>query len=645
MSGLSLWSYYVQEGQRQMEAAGVDSAAAWEARRPQLHRQYMASMGLDPLPPRCELAVREHETFSGQGYRATRLAWQILPDCWATGHYYVPEGPTKEKRPAILYVCGHHAIGVQGYQYHAAAWARRGYACLILDTVEQHDNPGDHHGLYFGQRSDWISMGYTAAGGELWNSIRALDVLAGREEVDPKRLGVTGASGGGAASFFLAVADRRVAAAATVMGVSSFAWALRDRFLRGHCDCMYPHNPYGRDIAEFAALVAPRPLLFVFARHDPLYCPEEFRALAKRTGRVYELLGKEDSCRLVEHDGAHEYLPQTIEAVQSWFDRHFQVRNQPILNQAGPENNELDEAAATIFNGAPPQPDRLNLLPELLSPAGSVTLPRSAEQWETIRRETLAGLRRDVLMRAQVEPAKGEWHFEEMGQWLLGKGAFRRMYRAHSDGMEVMATLTAMRPDYRRVLLSVAGPDDEMRSMTDRLAGYLGDQTALLAVEPRGTGFSSVHEAHARHYLRAGALVGLTPVMLMIQDLWRLMPHVHGLEAMRDKPLFLHGRGEAGVAALYHAISDPKVAGVILERPPVSHRDGGYILNVLRYLDMPQAAGLMAPRPVGIVIEPISNMRRWQWTHRLFARLNRNAALAMEPSLSNVAAKVFAAVD
>ncbi|MHB9108925.1 MAG: alpha/beta hydrolase family protein [Armatimonadota bacterium] len=638
MSGKTLWSFYTDEAQRQLEAATADftTAQAWEAQRPELYRQYMRSMGLDPLPARCELAVQTRGEFSGQGYRASSQAWQILPDCWASGQLYLPDPLPTGKLPGVLYVCGHHLIGIHGYQDHAMTWARRGYACLVVDTVEQHDSRGDHHGLWSGRRPDWISLGYTAAGGELWNSMRALDVLAMRPEVDADRLGTTGISGGGGASFFLAMADPRIKALASVAGISTPAYAIRDRFLQGHCDCIYLHNYFGHDISKFAGLLAPRASLYAFARHDPLYIIEEFRGLAERTGRVYQLLGRNEQFSFFEYDGPHAYQPETIETIQRWFDRHLAGEEHPIITE---RKREHSETVVTVFNGTPPSPQRMDLLPELLTPEGRVPLPRTAEEWPAIRNDALSGLRQHVFMRVHEDPPRN-CRFEPVGNWILGEG-IKRKYRAESDGMDLMMMITAGPADYDRVVVSVAGPGEEIRGTVDRVFSQLGQELAMLAVEPRGSGFTSLHPAHERQLLRAGALVGLTPNMLVIQDLWRLMPHLHALPEVEGRQVFLHGRGDMAVACLYHALFDPRVAGVLLEDLPLSHRDGGYILGILRCLDIPEAVGLMAPRPVGITYA-MPAFFRWIWPQRAYDRLGKPDALIIGESISRVTEQVFA---
>jgi len=168
-------------------------------------------------------------------------------------------------------------------------WARRGYACLIFDTLEQADNIGTHPGLIISLRNDWLSMGYSAAGGELLNSIRALDLLCSLPNVDTERIGGTGISGGGAHSFYVTIADERIKALATVAGVATPEYTLASRHLPHHCDCMYFHNPYQYDTAEFAGLIAPRPALFCYASQDSLFSNGEYKSLVNRTKKIYKL--------------------------------------------------------------------------------------------------------------------------------------------------------------------------------------------------------------------------------------------------------------------------------------------------------------------------------------------------------------------
>jgi dienelactone hydrolase len=185
-----------------------------------------------------------------------------------TANLYLPKNLAKPA-PTILYVSGHGPVIKDGisygnkvaYQHHGAWFARNGYVCLIIDTLQLGEIQGVHHGTYREGMWWWNSRGYTPAGVEAWNSIRALDYLATRPEVDPNRFGVTGRSGGGAYSWWLAALDDRIKVAAPVAGITDLQNHVVDGTVEGHCDCMFVVNTYRWDYPEVAALVAPRPLI------------------------------------------------------------------------------------------------------------------------------------------------------------------------------------------------------------------------------------------------------------------------------------------------------------------------------------------------------------------------------------------------
>ena len=178
----------------------VRDMADWKAKRALLQQHLLYMLGLDPLPKRSPLHVRITGTLERPNYRIEKVVFESMPGLYVTGNFYLPRGAVGP-HPTILYLCG-HAPGPAGakanYQDRAAWFASNGYCCLILDTLEFGEVPGIHHGIHDLNRWHWLSLGYTPAGTEVWNAIRALDYLDTRPEADKSRIGVTGISGGGA---------------------------------------------------------------------------------------------------------------------------------------------------------------------------------------------------------------------------------------------------------------------------------------------------------------------------------------------------------------------------------------------------------------------------------------------------------------
>ena len=185
----------------------VHSLADWEAARPELRREAAEMLGLDPMPERTALNPVIMGKIEEKDFTVEKIYFQSRPHLYVTADLYLPK-PLAKPAPAILYLCGHLPVITNGisygnktaYQHHGIWFARNGYVCLVMDTLQYGEILGHHRGTYDEGAWWWISRGYTPAGVETWNAMRALDYLDSREEVDANRIGVTGRSGGGAYS-------------------------------------------------------------------------------------------------------------------------------------------------------------------------------------------------------------------------------------------------------------------------------------------------------------------------------------------------------------------------------------------------------------------------------------------------------------
>jgi len=595
---------------------GIATLDDWKAVREERQREFWRCLGLDPRPETCDPATREYSEFSGPGFRARNIGFQLLPDCWSSAAIYHPDPLPEQPAPGVLYVSGHAKTALWEYQASPIMWARRGYVCLILDTIEQHDNPGEHHGSLMGKLDAWLAMGYTPAGAEAWNALRALEVLKSDPSVDAGRIGVTGISGGGACSFYAAVLGEDIRALSTLCGLSTPKDAIVNRRLSCHCDCMYPHNLFGRDLAEYAALLAPRPALFCFGEQDPLFYSEETAAFVERTRRIYRLYGAEDHCRLVTHACGHEDHPAFVRATQEWFDLHVAGKPHPVIPKG---EIEIPERDICVFHGTPPRPNRVDILPELFCVRSTLPLPKSPDEWPEIRRDALKSL--------PLPGGREEAFFELEKSWDQGERILTRHCGA-VGGVRV-ALGTSHRKDASKLLLSVVGAGETFLNGYTRVA-LAGGNASFGGFEPRLSGLhypargktqppAGAHYPDARvSLMRAMILTGQTPVTMTIEDTLLAVRHLLGLELFQGVAIYLHGKGENAVAALYAALLEERVTGVLLEDLPSTHAEEAPIPGILRVLDIPHAVGLMAPRRTALLNSGHNN---WTWPQRAFERL------------------------
>lgn len=627
---MSIWQSLANSAHEMARSAfsNINTLEDWQRARADIHRQFLHGLGLDPMPPRCDLKITEHGTFAGEGYEARKIAFQIMPDCWSTAIVYYPAGPGATARPApgVLYVCGHAPIGTLHYQPHGMMWARRGYVCLTVDTIEQHDNPGEHHGTNNGDIQRWLAMGYSAAGGEVWNSLRALDVLAADRRVDPRRLGVTGVSGGGSLSFLTAVADDRIKAVSTLCGVSPVVDAIANRRVMNNCDCFYPRNVHQHDTSVHAALLAPRAAMFCYALDDQLFYISEIRAMVDRTRRIFELHGFADRCELVTCPGPHGDHVEFDEATARWFDKHVAGEPRPAVPRGKAERTE---AQMTVFNGTPPIPNHVELLPDLLSPPGNVPLPNGTGDWPAIRKQAINTLLARVPGLAPTRRPQGG--MAQTGDWCWGTTTRMREHRGEAAGIELWLNIVSGQDLKQKMVVCVANEGESAMNGLARLTTGLDvADTAYGSFEPRIGGFKAPaslprtapkgggYPPAAAFLLSAMALTGMTPVMMTIHDIAILVDYLKQHEQYRQRPLYLFGKGDGAMAALYAALLDDRIAGVILQDLPCSHVESSPILGVRRAFDVPHAVGLMAPRKVALVGAGHNN---WNWPARAYARL------------------------
>ncbi|HJN17553.1 MAG TPA: acetylxylan esterase, partial [Armatimonadota bacterium] len=211
----------------------------WQQTLPERREDWLEMLGLWPLPERTPLEATVTGTLDRGNYVVEKVHFQSLPGCYVPGNIYRPkdvDGPL----PAVVYLCGHTKGKVNAqYQANPRWFGEHGYVAIVLDPIQLGEAQGYHHGVYTRGRWDWYSRGYTPAGTEVWNAMRAIDYLLTRDDVDAERIGVTGLSGGGAMSWFLGAADERVKCVVPVCQTGSIEHIVCDRATDGHCDCAF----------------------------------------------------------------------------------------------------------------------------------------------------------------------------------------------------------------------------------------------------------------------------------------------------------------------------------------------------------------------------------------------------------------------
>jgi dienelactone hydrolase len=638
--------------------AGFETRGAWETARERYRRQLLEMLGLDPLPPRTDLKATVTGRVEHAAFTVENLHFQSRPGLYVTANLYLPRG-LSQPAPAVLYLCGHAPAVREGisfgnktvYHHHGGWLARHGYVCLILDTVQLGESQGIHHGTYREGMWWWNARGYTPAGVEAWNSIRALDYLQSRPEVDGERIGVTGRSGGGAYTWFLAALDDRVKVAVPVAGITDLENHVVDGCVSGHCDCMYLVNTYRWDYPLLAALVAPRPLLISNSDKDPIFPLEGVVRTHAKVRAIYRLYGAAEKLGLQITEGPHRDTQELRIHALTWFNRHLKEENPPIESAALP----LFEAPQLkVFDRLPDDAENAQIQ-ESFVPAAAPEAPATVAEWARQRDGWMAWLRERVF---------GGW--PETPEPL----AMSRLFSVARDGLRAAAydftsqspfrlRLYVLQPEApdrpKMVLLRVPGEAEWQRPVAAVRHAYgkaipgeapieagaeafaalretaRRSSTALAFVAVRGVGPTAwtADEKARIHVRRRFMLLGQTLDGMRVWDVRRALQALAGVEGLSDLPVGLEAGDSMAGIALYAVLFEPRVARLELRGLPRSHREGPDFLNVLRALDVPQAVAMAAERrPVRLIQETPEG---WEFPAAVAARLGWKAErLAIE---------------
>lgn len=612
----------------------IQSLEDWTGRRELYRKQLFEMLSLDPLPARTDLRPVVTGRTEQPDFIVEKLHFQSLPGLYVTGNLYLPRRIEKPL-PAILYVCGHARVvkeGVSygnkaGYQHHGAWFARNGYVCLTIDTIQLGEIEGLHHGTYREGMWWWSSRGYTPAGVEAWNGIRALDYLETRSEVDASRMGVTGRSGGGAYSWWLVALDDRVKVAAPVAGITDLENHVVDGVVEGHCDCMFVVNTYQWDYAQVAALAAPRPLLIANSDKDSIFPLSGVQRVHEQVRRIYQLHKASDKLGLLITEGPHKDTQDLQLPVFRWFNRHLKGED-PIIEMAAVKFFEPEQLK--VF-GAIPADERTSNIHETFVPLAAVSEPpksaahwKSARDWwETVLREKCFRAWPSEATESQLQ-SKGEiqaggirlqkYELESQSKVRLPLWVFSAADRAPVDRVSLVVADEDRWVEFETLVKEIAarraerdvapvngfepGEGRGLRAVEKFAEKLRSEKMVVVAFPPRGIGPTAWSDNDRKRVQnrRRFLLLGQTLDGMRVWDIRRAIGAVRKMEGLASKPLTVEADRNMGVNVIYAAIFEPNLNQVDLRAIPHSHRTGPDYLNVLRYLDVPQAVALAAEK-------------------------------------------------
>jgi len=638
--------------------AEIKTLDDWKAKRGEYRRQLLEMLGLDPLPEKTDLKPVITGRVEAEEFIVEKLHFQSRPGLYVTGNLYLPKTiDPKTPLPTILYVCGHARVlgkdgktpmgAKAGYQHHGAWYARNGYACLTIDTLQLGEIEGIHHGTYRYGMWWWLNRGYTPAGVEAWNCVRALDYLETRPEIDKERFGVTGRSGGGAYSWWIAAIDNRIKVAVPTAGITDLQNHVVDGCVEGHCDCMYMVNTYRWDYPQVAALVAPRPLLISNTDSDGIFPLDGVVRTFDKVRRIYRLFDSEKrgtsaNVALNISPGPHKDTQELQTHEFRWFN-HYLKGDDSLIDTRAPKFFEPEQLK--VFDKLPEDQINTQVHETFVAKAEPATFSTTKSLWKK---------QSDNWIHAFLTKSFGGWpEFAAADVYLKEHDAFAppnpqlidetdcegirlstykfgqlRLYMINRVGLNepelnvlnvldeqsLGEFLADVRPAFSAKLQDEPSSGLNPEGWTSLKLMLQKNPWIMYYFAPRGIGRTASDQTTKKQVQnpRRFYLLGQTLETMQALDI-RFAIHmirtdddfkVQKKERVSTSPLWLQShRAMAGIS-LYAALLDkPDIKRLDLYDLPKTHRDGPYFLNVERFLDMPQAVAMVAERAKVVIYQ------------------------------------------
>lgn len=523
---------------------------------------------------RTPLNARVTGVLERPGYRVEKLVFDSLPGFHVTANLYVPTG-RPGPFPAVLGTAGHSQLGKAAAVYQRAwiSLVRRGYVVLAYDPpgqgerIEYFDPEMQRPRLRPGGVDEHIMaglqcllVGHSIARYFVWDGIRAFDYLTTRAEVDPKRIGVAGNSGGGTQAAYLAVFEPRLAAAVSSCYITRWK-ELWDGPGPQDAEQVWPGFLAAQlDFADFIRAFAPKPFLISSAIRD-FFPIEGARATFQAATEHYRKLDAPGRLEMVEHDATHGWSKPLREAAVRFFDKHLRSVEEPYQE---PEFDTEPESRLWV------------------TPTGYLANSIGSETVFTLNRRIAA----DLYPRRRALAIRNPDELRALIRHRLRLGAPAQPAPARNGGKAGMVTAGVPKADSEGL----------------RRAGWEVKEADIGQLPEGRGGYSPAYQAAAREWLQGRSLV-----TRHVEAVLRAAAELRSDPAVDPRRIFIYGRGAAGVAALIAAALDEQVAGVVAEEAITSwyavtqaklHESTAEIVvpGVLQDFDLPDLVNLIAPR-------------------------------------------------
>ncbi len=318
-----------QLANRRAAVAKLQTKADWQKRQAAVKAKLAESVGT--FPAKTPLNPVITGTLEREDFTVEKLYFESMPGYFVTAALFLPKNKPG-RLPTILYCSGHSVNGFRSdvYQHTILNYVKKGFIVLAFDPIGQGERRQyrDRKGKASPTQDHSYSGTYPFVSGSsvanyfIWDGIRAIDYLVSRPEVDASRLGITGRSGGGTQTAYIAALDDRILAAAPECFITTTDKLWQSNGPQDAEQNVVGFLEKGLDFPDLIEIRAPKPTILVSTTRDmfPIQGVRDTYAEAKAAFAAY---GKAENIQKVEDDAPHASTPRNREATYAFFQKHL----------------------------------------------------------------------------------------------------------------------------------------------------------------------------------------------------------------------------------------------------------------------------------------------------------------------------------
>lgn len=654
-----------------------ETRAQWMKQREYLKKKLRKSLDLYPFPHKTPLRAKITGEIDRSDYLIQKLIFESRPNFFVTALVYVPKNNALPA-PAIICPSGHwggkhHPI----VQSRMIGLAKRGYIALTYDPVGdgERDVKYNNH-RYAGSQA--LLVGNSVLGFMVWDSIRAIDYLCTREDVDSTRIGCTGASGGGLNTVCTSALDERIRVAVPVCYIHTYEGFMKTRFY--HCLCNHiPNILKYADMPDICSLIAPRPLLIINGYYDWRYPMCSVGDAYNKIKRIYGFFGLEKIAMITTLSG-HGYDGMMREAMYMWYNKWFMGENDPEYAKEPPDRcSNMIERKETLncFNKGS-YPSRGSTIVSInrksLKNICALSAFKNEEEYRSYRANLLRAIKRILgfYPRRKCPLDVTTLHITEKDSYVVEEVVFRterdvviwgsvfrpRNLSGSAPGIlyvrqkgnlaEKTGKKKKSEPTYGRNYSKASSSyEDHIEFLVK--SGYI-----VLVPDCRGTGKTYPKNIYwkSENYVASAdsILLGRHIFGMRVWDLIRSLDYLqHRKDVDKLKIACLGQWTEGGLLALYTTALDTRITAIALDKPLISYKSiietGAAppldiaIPGILKCGDLAQISTLIAPRKmlllnvvdgenVGVSRQELH--QEYDWTKKIYMLTDSKDNLVLE---------------